>query len=209
MSLRADSGFRVTDLQPSLHRLSKNLAMTRTEALDLLHEYTPSESLRRHAYAVEASMRAQARRLGADEERWGLVGLLHDFDYERWPEPPAHTREGAKILRERGVDEEIIEAILSHAEWNEIPRDTPLKKALFAVDELSGFITAVAYVRPSRSLAEVTPAAVRKKMKDKAFARAVRREDITVGAELLGLELDEQIALCIQALQEIHEELGL
>jgi putative nucleotidyltransferase with HDIG domain len=183
--------------------------MTRIEALSLLHEYTPSEGLRRHAYAVEASMRAQARRLGEDEDRWGLVGLLHDFDYERWPEPPAHTREGAKILRERGVDEEIIEAILSHAEWNEIPRDTPLKQALFAVDELSGFITAVAYVRPSRSLAEVTPAAVRKKMKDKAFARAVRREDITEGAALLGLELDAQIALCIQALQEIHEELGL
>lgn len=183
--------------------------MTREEALSLLHEYTSGESLRRHAYAVEAAMRAQARRLGEDEERWGLVGLLHDFDYERWPDPPAHTREGAAILRARGVDEEIIEAILSHAEWNEIPRDTPLKQALFAVDELSGFITAVAYVRPSRSLAEVTPAAVRKKMKDKAFARAVRREDITEGAALLVLELDDQIALCLHALQEIHEELGL
>lgn len=183
--------------------------MTREEALSLLHEYTPNESLRRHAYAVEASIRAQARRLGEDEERWGLVGLLHDFDYERWPDPPDHTREGAKILRERGVDEEIIEAILSHAEWNEIRRDTPLKRALFAVDELSGFVTAVAYVRPNRSLAEVTPAAVRKKMKDKAFARAVRREDITEGAALVGMELDDQIALCIQALQAIHIELGL
>jgi putative nucleotidyltransferase with HDIG domain len=183
--------------------------MTRTEALNLLHTYTAGESLRKHAYAVEAAMRECALRLGEDPERWGLVGLLHDFDYERWPEPPHHTREGAKILRRRGVDEEIVEAILSHAEWNEIPRDTPLKKALFAVDELSGFITAVAYVRPGRRLAEVDPAAVRKKMKDKGFARAVRREDITGGAALLGVDLDEHIATCIQALQSIHEELGL
>ena len=183
--------------------------MTREEALTVLHEYTPSDSLRKHAYAVEASMRAYARKLGEDEERWGLTGLLHDFDYERWPEPPAHTQEGAKILRERGVDEEVVEAILSHADWNEIPRDTPLKKALFAVDELSGFITAVAYVRPSRSLAEVDVKAVRKKMKDKAFARAVRREDITEGAALLGVEVDEHIATCITALQGIHQELGL
>ena len=183
--------------------------MNRPEALDLLHAYTESESLRKHAYAVEASMRAYARKLGADEERWGLVGLLHDFDYERWPEPPAHTQEGAKILRERGVDEEIIEAILSHAEWNEIPRDTPLKQTLFAVDELSGFITAVAYVRPSRSLAEVDVKSVRKKMKDKAFARAVRREDITEGAALLGVDVDEHIQTCLTALQSIHETLGL
>jgi putative nucleotidyltransferase with HDIG domain len=183
--------------------------MTREQALELLHEYTASESLRKHAYAVEASMRAYARKLGEDEERWGLVGLVHDFDYERWPEPPAHTREGARVLRERGVDEEIVEAILSHAEWNAIPRDTPLKKALFAVDELSGFITAVAYVRPSRSLAEVDVPAVRKKMKDKAFARAVRREDITEGAALLGVEVDEHIATCIAALQGVHEALGL
>lgn len=183
--------------------------MTREQALELLHEFTASESLRKHAYAVEASMRAYARRLGEDEERWGLTGLLHDFDYELWPEPPEHTQKGAEILRARGLDEEIIQAILSHAEWNEIPRDTPLKRALFAVDELSGFITAVAYVRPSRSLAEVDVAAVRKKMKDKAFARAVRREDITGGAELMGVELDEHIRTCIQALQVIHTELGL
>lgn len=183
--------------------------MTRPEALELLHAYTESESLRKHAYAVEASMRAYARKLGEDEERWGLVGLLHDFDYERWPEPPDHTREGAKILRERGVDEEVVEAILSHAEWNEIPRDTPLKKTLFAVDELSGFITAVAYVRPSRSLAEVDVKAVRKKMKDKAFARAVRREDITEGAALLDVDVDDHIQTCLTALQSIHESLGL
>ena len=135
--------------------------MNRAEALDLLHTYTESDSLRKHAYAVAASMRAYAARFGADPERWEVVGLLHDFDYERWPDPPAHTREGAKILRERGVDEEIVEAILSHADWNGIPRDTRLKKTLFAVDELSGFITAVAYVRPSRSLAEVDVRAVR------------------------------------------------
>jgi putative nucleotidyltransferase with HDIG domain len=183
--------------------------MDRPEALALLHEFTQSDSLRKHAYAVEASMRAYARKLGEDEERFGLTGLLHDFDYERFPEPPAHTQEGAKILRERGVDEEIIEAILSHADWNEIPRDTPLKKTLFAVDELSGFITAVAYVRPSRSLAEVDVRSVRKKMKDKGFARAVRREDVTDGAELLGVDVDEHIETCIQALQGISGELGL
>jgi len=183
--------------------------MTRPQALELLHAYTPGESLRKHAYAVEAAMRAYARRFGANEERWGLTGLLHDFDYERWPDPPDHTREGAKILRERGVDEEIVQAILSHAEWNDIPRDTPLKQTLFAVDELCGFITAVAYVRPSRSLAEVDVKSVRKKMKDKAFARAVRREDITEGAALLGMEVDEHVAVCLEALQAIHSDLGL
>jgi putative nucleotidyltransferase with HDIG domain len=183
--------------------------MTHAEALDLLHHYTPSESLRKHGYAVEAAMRAYARRLGEDKERWGLTGLLHDFDYERWPDPPAHTREGAAILREMGVDEEIVEAILSHAEWNEIPRNTPMKRALFAVDELCGFITAVAYVRPNRSLAEVDVRAVRKKMKDKAFARTVRREDIIDGAAMLEVDVDVHIAVCIEALQGIHAELGL
>ena len=183
--------------------------MTRPEALDLLHAYTTSESLRKHAYAVEAAMRAYARRFGVDEELWGVTGLLHDFDYERYPDPPEHTRKGAEILRERGVDERIVQAILSHAEWNEIPRDTPLKKSLFAVDELAGFITAVAYVRPSRSLAEVEVRAVRKKMKDKAFARAVRREDIINGAALLGVDLDEHIGVVLAAMQAAHQELGL
>jgi len=183
--------------------------VTRDTALALLHEYTASESLRKHAYAVEAAMRAYARRFGADEERWGVVGLLHDFDYERYPDPPEHTQKGAAILRDRGVDEETIQAILSHAEWNRIPRETPLQKTLFAVDELAGFITACAYVRPNRSLAEVDVRAVRKKMKDKAFARAVRREDITGGAELLGVELDEHIAVVLQAMQTDHERLGL
>lgn len=183
--------------------------MDRAEALELLHEYTASESLRKHAYAVEAAMRAYAQRFGEDEERWGLTGLLHDFDYERWPEPPAHTREGAAILRAQGVDEEIVQAILSHAEWNAIPRDTLLKKTLFAVDELCGFITAVAYVRPSRSLMDVDVKAVRKKMKDKAFARAVCRDDISDGAALLGMDVDEHIETCVRALQGVRHALGL
>ncbi len=183
--------------------------MTCDEALDLLHTYTESESLRRHAYAVAAALRAYARRFGEDEERWAATGLLHDFDYERYPEPPDHTRKGAEILRLRGVDEEIVTAILSHADWNDVPRDTPLRKSLFAVDELAGFIVAVAYVRPGRSLAEVDVRSVRKKMKDKAFARAVRREDIVAGAELLGLDLDEHIGNVIEALQAEHERLGL
>jgi putative nucleotidyltransferase with HDIG domain len=183
--------------------------MTRDDALALLHEYTQSESLRKHAYAVEAAMRAYARKLGGDEELWGLTGLLHDFDYERWPEPPDHTQKGAPILRARGVPEAVIRAILSHAEWNEIPRESPLEKTLFAVDELAGFVTAVAYVRPSKKLVDVDVAAVKKKMKDKAFARAVRREDITEGAAMLGVPVEEHIATVIAAMQEISESLGL
>jgi putative nucleotidyltransferase with HDIG domain len=183
--------------------------MTREEALELLHEYTASESLRKHAYAVEAAMRAYARKTGGDEEQWGLTGLLHDFDYERWPEPPEHTQRGAPILRQRGVPEEVVRAILSHAEWNELPRETPMEKALFAVDELAGFVTAVAYVRPSKKLADVDVAAVKKKMKDKAFARAVRREDITVGAAALGVSLEEHIATVIAAMQAVSDQLGL
>jgi putative nucleotidyltransferase with HDIG domain len=183
--------------------------MTRDEALALLHEYTASESLRKHAYAVEAAMRAYARKLEGDEELWGLTGLLHDFDYERWPDPPEHTQKGAPILRERGLPEEVVRAILSHAEWNRIPRETPLQKTLFAVDELAGFITAVAYVRPSRKLADVDVAAVKKKMKDKAFARAVRREDIIEGAAALGVPLEEHIATVIAAMQAVSDQLGL
>lgn len=183
--------------------------MTRHEALELLHEYTQSDSLRKHAYAVEAAMRAYAPRFGGDPEVWGVTGLLHDFDYERWPDPPEHTRQGAAILRARGCPEEIVEAILSHAEWNAIPRDTPLKKTLFAVDELTGFITAVAYVRPSRRLAEVEVSSVKKKMKDKAFARAVRREDIIEGATLLGLSVEEHIATVLTAMQAVADDLGL
>lgn len=184
--------------------------MTRDQALALLKEFTQSESLLKHAYAVEAAMRHYAARFGEDVELWGVTGLIHDFDYERWPDPPQHTREGARILRERGVDEEIIGAILSHAEWNqaEYPLDRPLRKTLFAVDELCGFITAVAYVRPDK-LAGMTPSSVRKKMKQKSFAAAVSREDIEKGAALLGLPLDEHIANVIAAMQSVANELGL
>lgn len=184
--------------------------MTRDDAFALLSEYTKSESLIKHALAVEAAMRFYADKLGEDVEQWSLTGLLHDFDYERWPGIPEHTLEGAKILREKGVDEEIVGAILSHAEWNldGYPRDQPIRKALFAVDELCGFITAVAYVRPEK-LAGMTPKSVRKKMKAKGFAAAVKREDIADGAELLGLEVNEHIANVIEAMQGAAEQLGL
>lgn len=184
--------------------------MTRDQAWELLCEYTESDSLRRHALAVEAAMAFYARCLGHDEALWRLVGLLHDFDYERYPDPPAHTREGARILRERGVDEEIVGAILSHADWNvdEYPRDTPLRRTLFAVDEMSGFLMACAYVRPTR-LEGLEPSSVKKKMKTASFAAAVSREDLKAGAEALGLSLDEHIANCIAALQPAAPELGL
>ena len=183
--------------------------MTREEAFKLLGEFTQSDSLIKHALAVEAAMRHHAQRLGEDVELWGAVGLLHDFDYERWPNPPDHTREGARILRERGVDEAIVEAMLSHAEWNQdrYPLDRPLRKTLYAVDELCGFITAVAYVRPER-LQGMAASSVRKKMKQKSFAAAVKREDIERGAALLGLTLDEHITHVILALQSIEAALG-
>jgi putative nucleotidyltransferase with HDIG domain len=183
--------------------------MNREEAWNLLNEFTKSESLIKHALAVEAAMRHYAGRLGADQELWGITGLLHDFDYERWPNPPDHTREGARILRERGVDEEIVGAILSHAEWNqaEYPLDRPLRKTLFAVDELSGFITALAYVRPEK-LGGMATSSVRKKMKQKSFAAAVKREDIEKGAQLLELPLDEHISNVIAALQSVAPKLG-
>ncbi len=184
--------------------------MTRDEAVALLKQYTQSESLLRHAWAVEAAMRHYAGRFGGDIETWGITGLIHDFDYERWPEPPDHTRQGAQILRERGVDEEIVGAMLSHAEWNwdQYPLDRPLRTSLFAVDELCGFITAVAYVRPER-LAGMAARSVLKKMKQKSFAAAVKREDIERGAGLVGLALDEHIQGVISALQPIARELGL
>ncbi|RMF85285.1 MAG: HDIG domain-containing protein [Planctomycetota bacterium] len=184
--------------------------MTRDEAWNLLCEFTESESLRGHALAVEAAMRHYARLLGGDEQQWGVTGLIHDFDYERWPEPPDHTREGARILRQRGVDEEIVGAILSHADWNldEYPRDRPIRKALFAVDELSGFIVACARVRPTK-LDGLAPSSVKKKMKTPSFAAAVSRQDIRQGAELLGLDLDEHIQNVVSALQSVANELGL
>lgn len=184
--------------------------MTRAEAWQLLSEFTRSESLRKHALAVEAALRHYAPRFGGDPELWGLTGLLHDFDYERWPNPPDHTREGARILRERGVDEEVVGAILAHAEWNwpEYPLDRPLRKALYAVDELCGFILAVAYVRPER-LHGMTASSVRKKMKQKSFAAAVKREDLERGAALLELPLEEHITQVITALQGAAGDLGL
>lgn len=183
--------------------------MTRIEAWDLLNEYTKSGSLLKHALAVEAAMRHYAAHFSQDVEQWGVAGLLHDFDYERWPNPPDHTLEGTRILREKGVDEEIIGAILAHADWNldRFPRDRPIRKALFAVDELAGFITAVAYVRPE-NLTGMTAASVRKKMKQKSFAAAVKREDIEGGAALLGLSLDDHITQVITALQSIAPQLA-
>jgi putative nucleotidyltransferase with HDIG domain len=183
--------------------------MTRDDAWGLLNEFTKSESLLKHALAVEAAMRHYAAHFAENVETWGVTGLIHDFDYERWPNPPDHTREGAKILRERGVDEEVIGAILSHAEWNqaEYPLDRPIRKTLFAVDELCGFITAVAYVRPER-LTGMSAASVKKKMKQKSFAAAVKREDIEKGAVLLGLALDDHIGHVIAAMQTVAGPLG-
>jgi putative nucleotidyltransferase with HDIG domain len=184
--------------------------MTRDQAFSLLKEFTQSESLLKHGLSVEAAMRHYAARGGENVEQWGVAGLIHDFDYERWPNPPEHTREGARILRERGVDEEVVTAMLSHADWNHdtCPLDRPLRKTLYAVDELCGFVTAVAYVRPER-LAGMTAASVRKKMKQKSFAAAVSRESIEEGAELVGLPLDEHITQVVIAMQGIASELGL
>jgi putative nucleotidyltransferase with HDIG domain len=175
----------------------------------LLTEYTRSESLRKHALAVEACMRAYARKSGADEELWGLVGLLHDFDYEKYPSAEEHPFKGSEILKERGYSEEIPRAILSHAQYSGVPRQTPMEKTLFACDELAGFITACALVKPGKSLAEVEARSVRKKMKDKAFARSVNRQDIVDGAAELGVDLEEHIAFCIEAMKTIASELGL
>ena len=185
-------------------------SMKRDEAWNLLNEFTKSESLLKHALAVEAAMRHYAALFNADQNLWAVTGLLHDFDYERWPNPPDHTREGARILREHGVEEEVVGAILSHAEWNqaECPLDRPIRKTLFAVDELSGFVTAVAYVRPEK-LTGMSASSVRKKMKQKSFAAAVKREDIEKGAELLELTLDEHINNVIAALQSVAKSLGL
>lgn len=181
----------------------------REEAWQLLCDYTQSDGLRKHALAVEACLRAYARKLNADEQLWGVVGLLHDFDYERYPNAPDHPTEGSKILRARGYPEEIIQAILSHADYMGVPRVTPLQKTLFACDELAGFITAVALVRPNKSLGEVEVKSVTKKFKDKAFARTVNRDDIFRGAHELGVPLDEHVGFCLQAMKAIAPALGL
>ena len=183
--------------------------MNREEAWCLLTEFTQSESLRKHALAVEACMRAYARKAGADEESWGLVGLIHDFDYEKYPSAEDHPVRGSEILAEREVSEEIRRAIMSHASYTGVPRVSMLEKTLFACDELAGFITAVALIKPSKSLNEVNAKSVRKRMKDKAFARSVSREDIVNGAAEMGVDLDEHITFCVEAMKTIAERLGL
>ena len=182
--------------------------MDRQAAWELLCEYTKNENLRKHALAVEACVRAYARKFGENEETWGVVGLIHDFDYEVYPNAPDHPLKGSEILKEKGYPEEFRRAILGHADYTGVPRDTLLAKTLFACDELAGFITACAYVRPDR-IVTLEAKSVRKRMKDKAFARAVSREDITKGAEELGRPLDEHIAFCIDAMRGIAVTLGL
>jgi len=193
-----------------------NSATDRARAWGLLCEYTQNESLRKHMLAVEACMRAYARKFAeegidpaADEDKYGVVGLLHDFDYEKFPTPAEHPFVGSKILEECGYPEEIRRAILSHANYSDVPRQRPMEKVLFACDELAGFITATALVKPGKSLAEVEAKSVRKKMKDKAFARSVSRDDIINGAAELGVDLEEHIAFCIEAMKGIAKELGL
>lgn len=181
----------------------------RQSAVELLKEYTNNPSLIKHALAVEACMRAYAAKYGEDVEKWGMVGLLHDFDYQRFPDPPDHPEKGARILEQRGYPEDLIYAIRSHAHWTGCPRSHLVDKVLFACDELSGFITAVTLVRPDRKIEGLQPKSVRKKLKDKAFARSVSREDILTGASDLGVELNEHIAFCIQAMTGIATRLEL
>lgn len=187
---------------------------SRDDAWHLLCEYTQNENLRRHALGVEACVRAYARKFNEDEELWGMAALLHDFDYERWPNAehsPAsgHPAEGSPILRQAGYSEELIHAILAHADYTGVARTSRLDHALFACDELSGFLVACALVKPTRSLHDVETPSVKKKLKDKAFARGVNREDIRVGAEELGISLDEHIGFCIEAMQGVASAIGL
>ena len=187
---------------------------SRDEALAIVHEYTASDSLRKHMLAVEAAMRAYAAKFGEDPDRWGLAGLVHDYDYERWPNEAhspseGHPAEGVRRLRERGWPEDILEAILGHATYSGVPRETRMAKTLFAVDELTGLITATALVRPSRSVLEVEARSVRKKMKDKGFARGVNRDDVILGAQELGVDLDEHVQFVIEAMKSVAAEIGL
>ncbi len=188
--------------------------MTRDEALSLMHEHTQSPSLRQHMLAVEAAMRAYAAKSGEDVEAWGLAGLMHDYDYERYPNhehspTEGHPAWGVQQLREKGVAEPVCRAILGHGNYTGVPRDTPMAKTLFAVDELCGFLVACALVRPSKSFADLEVSSVKKKLKDKAFARGVSRDEVRQGAEELGVPLDEHIAFCIQALRPVEAALGL
>jgi putative nucleotidyltransferase with HDIG domain len=187
---------------------------SRADTLALMHEFTASESLRKHMLAVEGAMRAYAQKFGEDEERWGTTGLIHDFDYERFPNnshspTEEHPSEGVRLLRSKGYPEDILQAILGHAHYTNTPRESRMAKTLFAVDELTGLITATALVRPTKSVHEVDARSVRKKMKDKAFARGVSREDVVNGATELGVELDEHISFVIAAMQARSADLGL
>ena len=181
----------------------------REDALALLHEYTKTDSLRRHALGVEQAMRKMSEKYGGDSDEWGIVGLLHDFDYEMYPSMEEHPYKGNEILKERGYPESICHAIMGHATYTGIPRDTDMARALFSVDELTGFIFAVTYVRPSRSIQEVTPRSVKKKLKQKSFAASVLREDIFQSVEELDVDLTEHIQFVIDALVEKAHELGL
>ncbi len=190
------------------------MTWTRDRALALMHQYTASDALRKHMYAVEIAMRAMAERAGEDPDDWGLVGLLHDFDYERFPNAShspteEHPAEGVRILAQQGLPETMQRAILGHANYSGVQRDTPMARALFAVDELAGFLVACALVRPSRSLQDLEVSSVKKKLKDKAFARGVSREDVIRGAEELGVPLDEHISFVLQALRPHERTLGL
>ncbi|HEY9444559.1 MAG TPA: HD domain-containing protein [Gemmatimonadales bacterium] len=190
------------------------MALDRAAALALMQQYTASDALRKHMYAVELAMRAMAAQAGEDPEAWGMVGLLHDFDYERFPNDAhspteEHPSEGVRILAQRGLPEPMQRAILGHANYTGVPRDTPMARALFAVDELCGFLVACALVRPSRSLQDLEVSSVKKKLKDKAFARGVSREDVTRGAEEIGVPLDEHIAFVLAALRPHEQTLGL
>ena len=183
--------------------------VTRATAWQLLTEYTKSDSLLKHALAVEAAVRGYARHFGENEEEWGIVGLLHDFDYERWPSLDDHPFRGSEILRENGYPESVIRAILSHADYSGVPREGRLEKTLFACDEMAGFITAASLVRPSKSVLDLEASSVIKRMKDKAFAKGVKRDDLRAGADLLGLPLDEHIRNVIAFMRERADDLGL
>jgi len=201
---RLDGALMTPHPQPS-----QNASLSRDAALALLHEHTEGPGLRKHAYAVEAAMRAYARKQGADEELWGVTGLLHDFDYEKHPSREEHPFVGCRILEERGYPKEMIQAILGHAAYSGTPRETPMARALFASDELCGLITASALVQPNKSLAEVTPDSVLRKMRTKGFARSVNREEIEQGAGELGVPLEEHVAFVLAALQGEAKALGL
>lgn len=183
--------------------------MNRETAWKVVEEHAKSDSLRKHLLAVEAAMRAYARKYGEDEEEWGIAGMVHDFDWEVCPTPESHPTYGADILRSRGFPEKIVRAVLSHGNHTGIRRETLMEKALFASDELSGFVTAVALVRPNKSLSDTSVSSVRRKMKDKAFARSINRDDIVQGAQELGVDLDEHIAFITEALKPVAHQLGL